>query len=42
MDCSIYKTFLIAIKNNGALDYALLTHFDTDHIGQNGKLAIEK
>lgn len=36
------KHFSLPLKNNGALDYALLTHFDTDHIGQNGKLAIEK
>ena len=35
------KHFSLPLKNNGAIDYALLTHFDTDHIGQNGKLAIE-
>ena len=34
------KHFSLPLKNNGAIDFALLTHFDTDHIGQNGKLAI--
>lgn len=36
------KHFSLPLKNDGALDYAFITHFDADHIGQNGGLAIEQ
>lgn len=34
--------FSAPLKNGGAIDYALLTHYDDDHIGQAGALAVEK
>ncbi|MGM9796171.1 MAG: hypothetical protein ACI3ZY_01075 [Parabacteroides sp.] len=34
--------FSAPLKNGGAIDYALMTHFDNDHIGDNGPLAVEK
>lgn len=36
------KHFSQPLKNDGSIDYAMITHFDEDHIGQNGRLAIEK
>ena len=34
--------FSAPLKNGGTIDYALMTHFDNDHIGDNGPLAVEK
>ena len=34
--------FSAPLKNGGEIDYALMTHFDNDHIGDNGPLAVEK
>ena len=34
--------FAAPLKNGGAIDYALMTHFDNDHIGDNGPLAVER
>ena len=36
------KHFSAPLKNDAALDYALITHYDTDHIGQCGELSKEK
>lgn len=36
------KHFSLPLKNDGVLDYALMTHFDGDHIGVVDRSAIDK